>query len=173
MEGAAIASPTGVAKGDKRIGLVQHHELLAPVTNGTERREAWRIHTRVAALRKDGSLDDADHVACERFQRDWDIGIEGVSEGGSLERVDCAGGISGPADRQVDALSDLRAVQDAIGPTAMLLLEMAIAKDASWVETGRRIGCSDKTARQRATVAIKALTAHYAEADRGSGKTCR
>ena len=155
-----IASPTRE--------LRQHHDIEAPGISREVQREAWQVKTRLSGLKE---LDDADRLAAERFQRDWDCGIEGVSEGATMERVDCAGGISGPADRQVDALSNLRAVQDALGPTAMLLLEMAIAKDASWVETGRRMGCSDKSARQRAIVAIKALTAHYMAADqRGAAR---
>jgi hypothetical protein len=142
--------------------LAQHHDLAPP--SKLSATKGWEVKSRVDSLHKGGRIDDAEKAACDRWLKDWEMGVAGVVQPGLSERVDndnlrCA------MDGRIDALSRLRRVRDEIGLLNESLIEMCVARDMSWVEIGRRIGTTNKPALERGVAAITKLSDAYSRID--------
>lgn len=142
--------------------LETHHDIV-PARRGAPA----SIKTRFAALFESGAIDEAEHAACIRWLRDWDLGMEGASPGGSMKvRVDADNGGSA-LDRRIDAMSRLRSTQARLLPPDWFALVGCIAHDMTWTRLGRIMSVSDVSARKRSIKAIKQLTVVYALIDAG------
>ena len=139
------------------------HDWIEPAHDTKSVREFWQIKTRLGQLVGRG-IDMQDYLACMRWRRDWDVGIEGANPGVMKTRVDNGNGKSA-LDNQVDALGRLRDIVRALGDRDYLLLALCVAHDYSWAFIGTAIGYSDKAARAHAVKAIKALSGFYASLD--------
>ena len=79
-------------------------------------------------------------------------------------RVDASAGLPNDTSMilRVNAAAKLRAVADALGPLRVKLLESVVVKDLSWLELGRVLRVSGKTAQGFAVEAIEALADWHA-----------
>jgi hypothetical protein len=140
----------------------RHHDVAAPQVDSTAFRQGWRVTTRLGGLLDAGRIDREAWDAAQQWRRwaevvtpfraqAWDVHVEASlvpSDGGMLLRVNAA--------------AQLRAVADALGQLRMKLLEAVVMQDVSWLELGRLLRCSDKTAQNYACEALEALSDWHA-----------
>jgi hypothetical protein len=137
----------------------QHHDIVAPQIDATSFRPGWLVETRVYALFQAGRIDRAALDAAIRWRR-WAETVAPSKVQAGEYRVDTSigPGDSGMAHR-MDAAGRLREAAAALGALRVAILEACVLKDHSWLELGRLLRVSDKTARDRAAEAIIALAA--------------
>jgi hypothetical protein len=131
--------------------------VQAPRIDGTAFRPGWRVATRLDSLLEAGRIDREAWDAAREWRRwaetihpsrgqPWDVRVDvsaAPSDAGMLSRVRVA--------------TKLRDAAEAIGPLRVKILEAVIVHDRSWVELGRAMKISDKTAAARAAEAVTAL----------------
>jgi hypothetical protein len=149
---------------EEHTGVGEHHDIIA-----ARRGVPAQIKSRVAALHESGAIDEAEYAACQRFHRDWDVGMEGAAPGGMRVRVDADSGGSA-LDRRIDAMSRVRAVRDRFTADLFVLLVFVIPIDMPWARIGAQYGVSDVTARKRGVAAVKLLAEVYAIIDAGKAR---
>jgi hypothetical protein len=133
------------------------HVVQAPQVDAAAFRQGWLVQSRLLSLFKSDRIDrDALDAACiwpgwaetirpTKVQR-WDVRVD----------VPLAPNDT-PALHRVRAAAMLREVAEALGPLRIAILEAAVVKDRSWVELGRLLRVSDKTARHLCAEAVTAL----------------
>ncbi len=135
----------------------RHHDVAAPQVNSTAFRQGWRVSTRLDGLLEAGRISREAWGAAQDW-RHWFETVTPFRAQAWEVRVDVS---TVPTDAgmlvRVNAMAQLRAVADALGPLRVKLLESVVVKDLPWLELARVLRCSDKTAVGFAVEAIEAL----------------
>jgi hypothetical protein len=139
--------------------------VTPPDVNGAAFRPWWRVETRFDALYRDGLIDEAERIAGEQLRRDWQHAAGSTASplaraGQSATGTATPGAADAYALTRLAAAGRLRHVQARVGAPAFALLALVLVEDASWPTVGRALGCSHKTAKQHAVVALKRLAAN-------------
>jgi hypothetical protein len=137
----------------------QHHDITAPQIDAATFRPGWLVRTRLWSLFDNGRIDHAALDAALAWRR-WAEVISPTKVQSWEVRVDTPAGPGGGAmAHRIDAAGRLRSAAAALGKLRIAILEACVLKDHSWLELGRLLRVSDKTARDRAAEAIAALAA--------------
>jgi hypothetical protein len=133
--------------------------VQAPQVDTAAFRPGWLVQTRLLSLFESGRIDrDALDAAC--IWRGWAETITPTKVQRWDVRVDAPLAPNDtPALHRVRAAAKLREVAEALGPLRVAILEAVVVKDRPWVELGRLLRTSDKTARHYAAEAVTALAA--------------
>ena len=104
---------------------------------------AGDAYDRACALRRDGErVSRTGSSIMARF---------GVGAGRTAPAAFC------PTEAKLDAARRLTAVRARLSERDFAILLAVCVEDVSWPELGRRLHCSDKTAKRRATAALERL----------------
>ena len=136
-----------------------HHEVAAPQVDAKAFRQGWRVISQLDALLAAQAIARSVWQAGDDFRRDYErafgkgLGGSGSagSGGGHMRHAD------GFAIGRLNAVRRVRHATRALGEPWITLVERCVVQDASWQATGRALGCSDKTARDRTVEALKRL----------------
>ena len=137
----------------------QHHDVDPPRIDADHFRPAWRVATRLEALRLDGAITDRECAAGVTFRNVWECAFSGTYPQPQWVRVGSSCGL-GPergSISRLDALATLHSIRGALGPFACRLLAACAVDDVSWAYLGRALGIDPKTARAWTIAALRAL----------------
>lgn len=153
----------------------RHHDVAAPRVDRRAFRQGWLVHTRLAQLRDDGSIDAATYDAAVSVRIDWEIAYGRGRSAPLMVLPGGGGGLTVEHDRQLrrtDAVGRLRSVANRLGAFDASLIDLCVLSDLSWPEIGRRIGVSHPTARSYTIKALRRLAGDDATR-RGAGSPLR
>jgi hypothetical protein len=132
--------------------------VTPPRVDGAAFRPGWRVSTRLDSLLEAGRIDRDQWDAAHEWRR-WAETIHPSPAQNWDVRVDHSLNIAADAGmvHRLAAAARLREAAEAIGPLRARILEAVVVHDRSWLELGRLLQVSDKTAVQRAAEAVAAL----------------
>ncbi len=167
--------------------LEQTIEIEAPVTRAdydpvarevmtTELRpgrygKAMRIVRGVATLHRAKEIGDAELRAADRYVREWEIGMARMRLV-SLEatRGGTGGDAQGITEAQLDALTSVRKVRQALGLCSEIRLRLMLVEEASFTRMAERLmpgrPRANETLRAQAVILLQQLAEHYAARDK-------
>lgn len=130
-----------------------------PDVDGVAFRPWWRVRTRLDGLLAAGLIEEAAWLAAGKFRDDAEAALMRLGPS-TLARLGLA---RAPRElhardlHRVKALERLRRVRDKLGPADYALIWWIAAEDRPWTEVGRRLACTERTAKKRAAAAIGRL----------------
>jgi hypothetical protein len=131
--------------------------VQAPQIDGAAFRPGWLVQTRLYGLFIAGRID-RDGLDAALAWRTWAETVAPAVVQSWTVRVDTP---LVPNDTgmllRIRAAAKLRQAAEALGQLRIAILEAVAVKDRSWVELGRLLRVSDKTASSHAVEAIEAL----------------
>ncbi|HEX4173975.1 MAG TPA: hypothetical protein VHY82_16015 [Acetobacteraceae bacterium] len=158
LRARAVAAPLGYAPTAelRRWFLIEPPEISAKVF-----RQYHRRLSRLGRLHASGQIDADELDAGRRFRTIYEIADGARDGGGELVKVDGKSLPSGPSGQQLDAIAELRRVEEQFGRLTWLLVACCV-KDRSWPDIGRRAGVDHETAQAWTVAVLKELARYYA-----------
>jgi len=132
--------------------------VIEPDVNGRAFRPWWAVRTRLDALLAGGLIDRDAHDRANRLRADCErMARTGSSSMARFDMPRIAPRAGSVAETTIDAAGRVARVRARMGAADFALVYVIAVDDLSWRELGRRMGCHDTTARQRAAKAIMRL----------------
>lgn len=147
----------------------RHHDVEEPRVDERAFRQGWLVRTRLDQLLADRRITRAEFQAAIEFRNAWAAARElaGIEPG--MRRTGGASSADAAMIARLDAATELRTAEAAIGVLATRLLVASIVHDLTWAAIGRALGRSPHTVREWTALAIRDLAAAWTGPTRRPG----
>lgn len=145
----------------------RQHDVEAPRVDERAFRQGWIVRTRLDQLLADDRITRAEWQAASEYRVTWAVARElaGIEPG--MIRIAGSASADDATIARLDAVTQLRVVEDAIGSLRARLLLAAVVHDLPWATTARYLRRNPETVRDWTVLAIRALAGAWARLQGG------
>ena len=135
----------------------QRHDVEPPRVDDRTFRQGWRVRTRLDQLLADARITRAEWQAATEYRSAWAIARELAAIEPGMLRIAGSSSADAAMIARIDAVTQLRHVEDRIGSDASRFLLACLVHDLAWAEIARYVRKDPQTVRDWTVRAIRAL----------------